>query len=344
MPERAERRIAPFKKLLCPGLSLRSLWCSSRSRGICFPRGLWPSRPFCWLVACRACRLAGRRRFRLPGSRSGQPRTSRRRASGYRLMRPSPAPRAWWRVGHGGGFSCRRPCRGRARRRRRRSPSTEARWRSEPNSPSYTYRIPNSVADFMLHIGTIRQMPLRRSAHRAPVGLHVGKEIVPGAGRRFEAVSVEGELVHELVQGRFGVGDAGGFGDEEHLPVLELLYVVYHRFQAGTVIEQEAGGLEVLVAGDDLASGRGGVGRDGGLLLFLCGERAVGIGSYVGCSQRHENRMIARAPSGMIGVSLETRRDVAQSGSALGWGPSGRRLKSGRPDCLRLGRTVGFIF
>ncbi len=27
-----------------------------------------------------------------------------------------------------------------------------------------------------------------------------------------------------------------------------------------------------------------------------------------------------------------TRRDVAQSGSALGWGPSGRRFKSGRPD------------
>ena len=29
------------------------------------------------------------------------------------------------------------------------------------------------------------------------------------------------------------------------------------------------------------------------------------------------------------------RRDVAQSGSALGWGPSGRRFKSGRPDFSR---------
>ena len=29
------------------------------------------------------------------------------------------------------------------------------------------------------------------------------------------------------------------------------------------------------------------------------------------------------------------RRDVAQSGSALGWGPSGRRFESGRPDSLR---------
>ena len=26
---------------------------------------------------------------------------------------------------------------------------------------------------------------------------------------------------------------------------------------------------------------------------------------------------------------------MAQSGSALGWGPSGRRFKSGRPDSLR---------
>ena len=31
---------------------------------------------------------------------------------------------------------------------------------------------------------------------------------------------------------------------------------------------------------------------------------------------------------------------MAQSGSALGWGPSGRRFKSGRPDYLRLDRTV----
>ena len=42
--------------------------------------------------------------------------------------------------------------------------------------------------------------------------------------------------------------------------------------------------------------------------------------------------MIARSASDMI---LATRRDVAQSGSALGWGPSGRRFESGRPDFLR---------
>jgi hypothetical protein len=39
----------------------------------------------------------------------------------------------------------------------------------------------------------------------------------------------------------------------------------------------------------------------------------------------------------------ETRRDVAQSGSALGWGPSGRRFKSGRPDCLWLDRTAASL-
>ena len=30
---------------------------------------------------------------------------------------------------------------------------------------------------------------------------------------------------------------------------------------------------------------------------------------------------------------------MAQSGSALGWGPSGRRFKSGRPDSSRRGLT-----
>ena len=34
----------------------------------------------------------------------------------------------------------------------------------------------------------------------------------------------------------------------------------------------------------------------------------------------------------MIGACEDARRDVAQSGSALGWGPSGRRFESGRPD------------
>ncbi len=33
-------------------------------------------------------------------------------------------------------------------------------------------------------------------------------------------------------------------------------------------------------------------------------------------------------------ISTTRRRDVAQSGSALGWGPSGRRFESGRPDLL----------
>lgn len=42
--------------------------------------------------------------------------------------------------------------------------------------------------------------------------------------------------------------------------------------------------------------------------------------------------MIARPSSGMISPHEEARRDVAQSGSALGWGPSGRRFESGRPD------------
>src|ERR687898_2278321 len=45
--------------------------------------------------------------------------------------------------------------------------------------------------------------------------------------------------------------------------------------------------------------------------------------------------MIARGPSDIIETVYKARRDVAQSGSALGWGPSGRRFKSGRPDPSR---------
>ena len=41
-----------------------------------------------------------------------------------------------------------------------------------------------------------------------------------------------------------------GFGDQEHLPFFELLDVVYGRFEAGAIVEQEARGFEVLVAGD----------------------------------------------------------------------------------------------
>ena len=87
--------------------------------------------------------------------------------------------------------------------------------------------------------------------------------------------------------------------------------------------------------GDEVVTFLGGVGRDGGHLLVLCGEPAFGVCPYVRCSQRHGNRMIAWDSSGMIQARSQTRRDVAQSGSALGWGPSGRRFKSGRPDCLR---------
>ena len=47
--------------------------------------------------------------------------------------------------------------------------------------------------------------------------------------------------------------------------------------------------------------------------------------------------MIARGPSDIIETVNKARRD-AQSGSALGWGPSGRRFKSGRPDFSRISR------
>src|SRR5919107_5308702 len=173
------------------------------------------------------------------------------------------------------------------------------------------------------------------AAHRAPVGSHIGEEVFPGTRRRLQAVPVQGELVHKLVYGRSRVGDTPWLGDHEDLPVLELLYVVYGLLETGTVVEQEAGGIEVLVVGDEVVAVLGGVGLDSGPLLVLRRESALAFSPYVGCSQSHGNRMIAWVPSGMIQDRLQTRRDVAQSGSALGWGPSGRRFKSGRPDFLR---------
>src|ERR687894_1148564 len=95
-------------------------------------------------------------------------------------------------------------------------------------------------------------------AHRAPVGFHSGEELLPGAGGGLEAVAVEGELMDELVQGRLGVGDAPGMSDDEDLPVLELFNVVYRLFEAGAVVEEGAGGLEVIVGGYELVTVLGG--------------------------------------------------------------------------------------
>jgi hypothetical protein len=148
--------------------------------------------------------------------------------------------------------------------------------------------------------------------------------------------------VHKLVYGRSRVGDTPWLGDHEDLPFLELLYVVYGLLETGTVVEQEAGSLEVLVVGDEVVTVLGGVGLDSRPLLVLRRESALGFGPYVGCSKRHGNRMIARVPSGMIQDGSQARRDVAQSGSALGWGPSGRRFKSGRPDFLRRDTASSF--
>ena len=137
-------------------------------------------------------------------------------------------------------------------------------------------------------------------AHRAPVGLHGVEELLPGAGGALEAVAVQGELVDELVQGRVGLRDAPGVGDDEDLPVLELFDVVYRRFEAGAVVEEGPGGPEVLVEGDQLVTLLAGVGLDARPLLLPRGEHALEVGPYVGCRARHEHRMIAWGHSGMI--------------------------------------------
>src|SRR5215210_4572632 len=121
-----------------------------------------------------------------------------------------------------------------------------------------------------------RETPLP-SAHRTPVGSHIGEEVLPGTYRRLQAVPVQGKLVHELVQGRIRVGDAPWLGDHEHLPVLKLLYVVYRLLEAWAVVEQEARGIEVRVVGDEVVTVLGGVCHDGGHLLVLCWELALGF-------------------------------------------------------------------
>src|SRR5918998_4561169 len=113
-------------------------------------------------------------------------------------------------------------------------------------------------------------------AHLAPVGFHVGEELVPGTRGALEAVAVEGELVDELVQRGAGVGDAARVGDDEDLPVLELLDVVYRSLDAGPVVEEVTGGSEVLVGGDHLVAPLGRVRGYGGALLLRSGQLALG--------------------------------------------------------------------
>ncbi len=60
--------------------------------------------------------------------------------------------------------------------------------------------------------------------------------------------------------GRLRVRDATGVGDEQDLPVLLLFDVVYRLFQAGAVVEENAWGVEVLVASHDLVPFPRGVG------------------------------------------------------------------------------------
>src|SRR5918997_6667048 len=104
------------------------------------------------------------------------------------------------------------------------------------------------------------------------------------------------------MQGRIRLRYAPQLRDYEHLPVLKLLYVVYGRFEAGAMVEQDAWGIEVLVVGDEVVTFLGGVGQNGGHLLVLRRESALEFCPYVGCSQRHGNRMIAWVSSGMIQV------------------------------------------
>src|SRR5688500_3365778 len=88
------------------------------------------------------------------------------------------------------------------------------------------YRRPSPVSRVRaFREGTGRSRTTR--THCAAIGFHFGEEIIPGTLRGLQTVPVKGELVHELVHGRICIGDAPWLCDDEHLPVLQLLYVVY---------------------------------------------------------------------------------------------------------------------
>jgi hypothetical protein len=81
--------------------------------------------------------------------------------------------------------------------------------------------------------------------------------------------------VHELVQRRGVVRDAAGARHDQDLPLLLFLDVRYGIFQGGLVVEEGAGGVDVLVAGHDLVAVLQGE-RLAGRLLFVAGGRCSG--------------------------------------------------------------------
>src|SRR5215212_8570872 len=125
--------------------------------------------------------------------------------------------------------------------------------------PSRVSRV-GAVREPPLHEGRGHSRTTPTGCHRAAVGSHVGEEALPGACRGLQTVPVQGELVHELVHGRISVGDTPWLCDHEHLPVLQLLYVVYRLLEARAIVEQETRGVEVFVVGDEVETVFGGVG------------------------------------------------------------------------------------
>jgi hypothetical protein len=151
----------------------------------------------------------------------------------------------------------------------------------------YRTRAPfNKPLPFVVRILDQRSTP----AHLAPVSLHSGEELLPGTGGALEAVAVQGEFVDELVQGRVGVGYAAGVRDDEDLPFLELLDVVYRGLETGAMVEEVAPGFEILVSGDQLVASFGGVCLYSGLLLPGSGELALRVGPDVRGRARHAPR------------------------------------------------------
>jgi hypothetical protein len=89
-------------------------------------------------------------------------------------------------------------------------------------------------------------------------------------------------------------------GDEQNLPSLLFLDVVYRLFEARTVVEEKARSVEVFIVGYYLVPLHFGVSAKDVALLLCGGKLAFCIGPDIRCRSRHDKPMIARGSSDMI--------------------------------------------
>ena len=88
--------------------------------------------------------------------------------------------------------------------------------------------------------------------------------------------------------------------DEQNLPVLLFIDVVYRFLEARTVVEEKARSVEVFIVSYYLVPFFFGVSAKD-VALLMCGRKlAFWVGPYIHCRSRHDKPMIAWSSSDMI--------------------------------------------